>query len=86
LACCFACIFNKFLCIHDCLSGNGSGTSIVLPRNTFFMSFGNEVGLLGPAVAAGELVGVKNWSLPGEVGERGGVLMGVLCGDGTGGG
>ena len=42
------------------------------------MSFGNEVGLLGPAVAAGELVGVKNWSLPGDVGERGGVLIGVL--------
>ena len=50
------------------------------------MSFGNEAGLLGPAVAAGELVGVKNWSLPGDVGERGGVLMGVLWGDGTGGG
>ena len=48
------------------------------------MSFGKEAGLLGPAVAAGELVGVKNWSLPGDVGERGGVLMGVLCGDGTG--
>ena len=78
MACCFACIFNKFFCIHDCLSGNGSGISIVLPRNTFFISFGNEAGLLGPAVAAGELVGVKNWSLPGDVGERGGVLMGVL--------
>ena len=31
-----------------------------------------------------QFVGVKNWSLPGDVGERGGVLMRVLCGDGTG--
>ena len=55
---------------------------IVLPRSTLLISFGSEAGLLGPAVAAGELVGVKNWSLPSDVGERGGVLIGVLCGDG----
>ena len=29
---------------------------------------------------------MKNWSIPGDVGERGGVLMGVLGGVGTGGG
>ena len=50
----------------------------------FFISLGKEVGLLGPAVAAGELVGVKNWSLPGDVGDRGGELIGVRCGEGTG--
>ena len=51
---------------------------------SYHVAHGNEAGLLGPAVAAGEFVGMKNWSLPGDVGERGGELMGFPCGDGTG--
>ena len=41
LACDFTCIFNKFLAIHDCLSGRGSWKSTVLPPlSTFCNSLG----------------------------------------------
>ena len=82
LACDFACIFDKFLAIHDCLSGSGSWKSTVFPP---LRTFCNSLGVfdaLAPLVLCcgwfGVVGGVKNSAPPEEFGDGGGDGCGEL--------
>lgn len=79
-----ACIFAKFLVIHDDLSGNGSLYSTALPPlRTFCSSLGAEKALLVEGWGVGGVFGgVKNCSSCPGCGDRGGELFGVCASSG----
>ena len=77
-----ACIFDKFLAIHDCLSGRGSWKSTVLPPLSTFCNNYGVFDALAPLVLGcgwfGVVGGVKNSPAPDEFGDGGGDGCGEL--------